>query len=91
MVGRKWAGTLMFFIGLANKIALAMVLRAVFFGRLMDGGLIENGGGCCFRTLERWWRIRRLMYRVVRLDIRFELFDFYTSHPQAVCICSQNG
>ncbi len=54
MFGRKRAETLMFLMGLANKIALAMVLRAVFFGRLMDGGLIENDGGYCFRTLERW-------------------------------------
>ena len=53
MVGRKRAETLMFLMGLANKIALAMLLRPVFSGRAMGAGLIEAGGGYCFRTLER--------------------------------------
>ncbi len=53
MVGRKRAETLMFFMGLANKIAREMLSRPILSGSAMDAGLIEAGGGYCFRTLER--------------------------------------
>ncbi len=53
MVGRKRAEALMFFMGLANKIALEMLSRPILSGSAMDAGLIEAGGGYCFRTFER--------------------------------------
>ncbi len=53
MFGSKRAETLMFLMGLANKIAREMLSRPILSGIAMGAGLIEAGGGYCFRTLER--------------------------------------